>query len=71
MPLLRLYTTLRRDDGVSSVVRIGRTYTAIPKALKAAQRASMTYGVTEVRDDSVSIHHRLLTVFREGRQVGA
>lgn len=71
MPLLRLYATLRDDYGCSSVVRVGHTYTAIHKALEAARKASMRYGEVEVKDDSVSIHHRLLSVYREGKQVGA
>lgn len=67
MAMLRVYAEIQDEFGVSSTVRIGHTFTKIHKAIEAARKASLKYGVAELKDDLQSVHSRLLEVFRDGR----
>ena len=68
--MLRIYAEITDDWGGASVARIGHTFTSIHKALEACRKASLKYGTAELKDDSVSVHIRLLEIFRDGRPLG-
>ena len=71
MPLYRIYTVIKDEFGQPSYARVGKTYAVLHKAMTAARKVSETNGIAELKDDSRSIYDRLLTIFRDGRQVGA
>lgn len=69
MAMYRVYAPMKDEFGNTCHQRVGRTYTDVKKAVAAACRASERYGVAELKDDARSIYDRLLSVFRNGREV--
>lgn len=69
MAQYRIYAPVPDEWGNAETKRIGHTYADIKKAVEAARKASQRYGVAELKDDARSIYDRLLSVFRDGRQV--
>lgn len=69
MPLYRIYAPIPDEFGQAEQRRVGRTYVDIKKAIATARKASALYGVAELKDDARSIYDRLLSVFRDGREV--
>lgn len=67
--LYRIYAPVPDEWGNTEMQRVGRTFVSIHKAIKACEKASLRYGVAELKDDSRSIYDRLLSVFRNGREV--
>lgn len=68
--LLRIYAPVPDPWGGSEVRRVGHTFGSIHKAMEAARKASLKYGVAELKDDARSIYDRLLTAFRDGHEIG-
>lgn len=69
MAAYRIYAPVPDEWGNTETRRVGRTYGDIKKAIQAARKASERYGVAELKDDTRSIFDRLLSVFRNGREV--
>lgn len=69
MALYRIYAPVADEWGSTTVQRIGRTYASIKKAVEAGCRASLKYGVAELKDDARSIYDRTLAGFRNGRRI--
>lgn len=70
MPLYRVFCELEDGYGGKTMTRIGHTYTVMHKCIEAAIRASVRYGVAEIKDDSLRMSERLIAVFRNGKSVG-
>lgn len=65
--LLRIYAEIPDEYGGKTLSRVGKTFTNVHNALEAARRASIRYKIAELHDDAMSVHVRLLEVFRDGR----
>lgn len=70
MSLYRVYATIPDEMYGPTYARVGHTFGSIHKGIEACRKASLKYGVAELKDDGRAVYDRLLTCFRDGKQIG-